>query len=160
MLLPYTSLTYYGPGCSALVGADSLGSVTADIKAKARAAADLAGSGVVTLAKATRLKNRPCTISGQGLITQALPKARARALATIKVNSLSQDDVTGAVLEAVVEGGLSLKQVLRLLLAHAAGDATGLESGSPEFKSQDGSKTRIGGSYAAGTRTVTALDGS
>lgn len=150
----------YGPAMGAMLSNDSIGTVAGDVSATARATGTLSGQGLVTNAKATRLRNQPCTITAQGLMTQALPKAAARVAAVIKVNELSQDDVTGAVLEAVVEGGLSLKQVLRLLLAHAAGDATGLESGSPEFKSQDGSKTRIGGSYAAGTRTVTALDGS
>lgn len=75
------------------------------------------------------------------------------------VSELSQDDVTGAVLEAPIEGDLTLKQALRILLAHAAGDATGLD-GNPAFKSLDGSKTRVGGTIASGTRTITTLDGT
>jgi hypothetical protein len=56
--------------------------------------------------------NRPATLAGVGAVTNALPKGRARPTATIKVNALSQDDVTGAVLEAFVEPGLTLKQAL------------------------------------------------
>ena len=77
----------------------------------------------------------------------------------VKIGELSQDDVTGAVLEAPIEGGLSLKQTLRLLLAHAAGDATGLDGGSIAFKSVDGSVTRVAGTISGGNRTITALDG-
>lgn len=114
----------------------------------------------MTNAKATRLKNSPCTMNGQGLVTQALPKAAARVAALIKVNELSQDDVTGAVLEAKVEGSLSLKEAIRLLLAVAAGDASGLEGSNPVFKSQDGTKNRIEATYAAGERDITSLDAS
>lgn len=160
MLLPYTTLTYYGEGAAACAPADAVGVVSAGIRCYGRPTSTVTAFGVVSNAKATTLKNSPATLTGQGLMTNALPKARARVLSVIKVNELSQDDVTGAVLEAKVEGSLSLKEALRILLAHAAGDATGLESGSPVFKSQDGTKTRISGTYVAGTRTVETVDGS
>lgn len=160
MLLPYTTLTYYGEGAAACFPADAVGVVAADIKGFGKSTSTATAAGIVSNAKATTLKNSPATLTGQGLMTGALPKARARVLSIIKVNELSQDDVTGAVLEAKVEGSLSLKEALRILLAHAAGDATGLESGSPAFKSQDGTKTRIGGTYSAGTRTVNTIDAS
>ena len=60
---------------------------------------------------------------------------------------------------APVEGTLSLKQAIRLLLAHAAGNATGLDS-NPAFKSLDGSKTRVAGTISGGTRTITTRDGA
>lgn len=151
---------WFGPAAGAMRVNDNIGTVTAGIKGQVRASGTLSGQGLVTNAKATRLRNSPCTITAQGLMTQALPKAAARVAAVIKVNELSQDDVTGAVLEAKVEGSLSLKEILRILLAHAAGDASGLESGTSVFKSQDGTTDRIVGTYAAGTRNVTAVDGS
>jgi hypothetical protein len=161
MLLPYTTLTYYGEGAAASFPADAIGVLSADIQGLSKAQSTITAQGIVSNAKATRLKNSPATLTGQGLITNALPKARARVLSTIKVNELSQDDVTGAVLEAKVEGGLSLKQALRILLAHAAGNATGLEGSTPVFKSAvDNTKTRIAGTYTSGTRTVSTLDGS
>jgi hypothetical protein len=111
MLLPYTTLTYYGEAAAASVAVGT-GSSVADIKAWAEPAATTSGVGSVPLAKPTRLVNRPATITGIGAVTNALPKGRARPSATIKVNTLSQDDVTGAVLEAFVEPGLTLKQAL------------------------------------------------
>lgn len=161
MLLPYTTLTYYGEGAAASFPADAVGVLSADIGAYGKARSTVLATATMPQAHVTGLKNSPATLSGQGLVTQALPKARANPAATIKVNSLSQDDVTGAVLEATVEGGLSLKQALRILLAHAAGNATGLEGSNPVFKSAvDNTKTRIAGTYTSGTRTVSTLDGS
>lgn len=64
-----------------------------------------------------------------------------------------------AVAEKVVEGSLTLEQILRVLLAHAAGSATGLD-GSAVFKSQDGTTDRITGTINGGSRTITSVDGS
>lgn len=64
-----------------------------------------------------------------------------------------------AVAERVVEGTLTLEQVLRVLLAHAAGNATGLD-GSAVFKAQDGTTSRIVGTINGGTRTISSVDGS
>jgi hypothetical protein len=111
MLLPYTTLTYYGPAAGAGV-LDGAATAAGDIKAWAEPAATTSGGASITLAKPTRLVNRPATLAGVGAVTNALPKGRARPTATIKVNALSQDDVTGAVLEAFVEPGLTLKQAL------------------------------------------------
>ncbi len=148
----------YGPAAGAMV-TQGAGSTEAGIEAFGRANSTSAvGVGSVPFAKATRLVNAPATINGAGSMPQALPKARARAASVIRVNALSQDDVTGAVLEAPVEGGLSLKSAIRLLLAHAAGDATGLESSSIAFKSQDGTKTRISGTVTGGNRSIDAID--
>jgi hypothetical protein len=158
MLLPYTTLTYYGGAAGAMVTAGA-GAIEAEIKAQARAGSVSAlGVGSMPFAKGTRLVNSPMVVSGSGTMPQALPKARARAASVIRVNALSQDDVTGAVLEAPVEGGLSLKSAIRLLLAHAAGDATGLESSSIAFKSQDGTKTRISGTVTGGNRSIDSID--
>jgi hypothetical protein len=60
----------------------------------------------------------------------------------------------------VIESGLTAAEVLRLIAAALAGDAEGLENGSPVFKSLDGTKDRITGTYSGGVRTVTALDGT
>jgi hypothetical protein len=58
----------------------------------------------------------------------------------------------------VIESGLTAAEVLRLIAATLAGNATGLESGAPVFKSLDGTKDRITATYAGGTRTVTDRD--
>ena len=60
----------------------------------------------------------------------------------------------------IIESGYTAAEILRLIVAHAAGAASGLESGTPQFKSLDGTKTRIDGTYAAGERGITDLDPS
>lgn len=57
-----------------------------------------------------------------------------------------------------VEGTLTLRDVQRILLAVAAGNATGLEGSSMVFKSQDGTKDRVEATYTTGDRTVTSID--
>lgn len=158
-LSSWFGLHWYGPAAGACVVA---GQASTDIAIKAfgRANQVTTGAGFMPVADGTRLVNSPAVITGTGAMVQALPKARARAGTVIKIGALSQDDVTGAVLEAQVEGGLTLSQVLRILLAHAAGNATGLESSSVAFKSLDGSKDRIAGTISGGSRTVTTRDGS
>ena len=157
-LASFYSLQWFGPGAGAMVTAGA-GAVVGGVKATARAGSVSAlGAGSMPRAKGTRLVNSPMVVSGSGTMPRALPKARARAASVIRVNALSQDDVTGAVLEAPVEGGLSLKSAIRLLLAHAAGDATGLESSSIAFKSQDGTKTRISGTVTGGNRSIDSID--
>lgn len=67
--------------------------------------------------------------------------------------------IAAAIATRVAEGSLTWEHILRVLLAHAAGDATGLTT-SPVFKSQDGLTDRIVGTISGGTRTVTSVDGS
>jgi len=74
--------------------------------------------------------------------------------------ALSPEGLAAAVWERIIESGFSAEQVLRIVAAQAAGDATGLEGPSAVFKSLDGTKNRIVGTYSAGTRNVTAVDGS
>lgn len=67
-------------------------------------------------------------------------------------------DNAAATIAALIEGGLTLQDVLRIVLAVTSGDATGLEGASMAFKSVDGTKDRVLATYATGTRNVTALD--
>lgn len=160
MLLPYTTLTYYGPCAAAMVGAAGVGVVNARPVMSVRAGASIAGIGTATTLRPYRGRAFGIHASGAGSM-QSQPRKRIRPALSVSIGgSLTQDDVTGAVLESKVEGDLTLKQALRILLSHAAGDATGLEGPNPVFKSLDGTKTRIAGMYASGARTVTTLDGS
>lgn len=58
----------------------------------------------------------------------------------------------------VIESGYTAAEILRLLAAVAQGDASGLESGAPVFKSIDGATDRVTATYSGGTRTVTGRD--
>jgi hypothetical protein len=160
MLLPYTTLTYYGPAAAALVAPPGVGDMPqATPHQLMRASAHVLGTGDAPLLRPYRGRAFALTVLAQGLLHLATPHQRMRGALRVLVSSLSQDDVTGAVLEAPVEGTLTLKQVLRLLLAQAAGNATGLD-GNPAFKSLDGSKTRVAGTLSGGTRTITTRDGT
>lgn len=154
----FANFHVYGPAQSAgvVVGA---GEAIPSASATARMGEVAQGTGSVPLAKPTRLRNSPMITSGAGAMVQALPKARARPAMLVKIGALSQDDVTGAVLEAPVEGEVTLKQALRLVLAYVAGNATGLD-GNPVFRSLDGTKDRIAGTITGGSRTVTTVDPS
>lgn len=72
---------------------------------------------------------------------------------------LSPQNLAAAVWGTIIEAGFSAEQIFRILAAHAAGAATGLESANPQFTGLDGTTVRIDGSYSAGTRTIDALDG-
>jgi hypothetical protein len=72
---------------------------------------------------------------------------------------LSPQGLADAVWSQAIEAGLTAEEIIRLLAAHAAGNATGLDA-NPAFKSLDGSKTRIAGTLAAGSRTITTRDGA
>lgn len=72
---------------------------------------------------------------------------------------LSPQSLAAAVWERVIEAGYTAEQIVRIIAAHAAGAATGLEGANPQFTGLDGSTVRIDGSYSAGTRTIDALDG-
>jgi hypothetical protein len=66
-----------------------------------------------------------------------------------------------ALLAAVYEGAETIQTCLRLLRAKAAGVVTGQDLGVPQFKSADGTKTRITGTLDAdGNRSGVAVDGT
>lgn len=71
---------------------------------------------------------------------------------------LTTTGIANAVWQKVIESGYTAEQIVRLLAAFAAGDATGLEGGNPQFTGLDGSTLRIDGSYSAGNRTIDALN--
>lgn len=138
------------------------GTITdANLQAFLSALADLSGSGGISDAEASGLGAILAAISGSGTAAASVLTALGELDADITITGagLSTANVGTAVWTYLIEGGLTAEQIQRVLLAFAAGDATGLEDGSPSFKAQDGSTTRIDGTYAAGTRTVTTVNG-
>jgi hypothetical protein len=89
-------------------------------------------------------------------------KGRGRIAAVGKIGVITQDDVTGAVLEAKVEGNYTLKEALRLLLAVAAGktDITDLGGGAATVKFRDvnDTKDRVTASMTGSERTSVTKD--
>lgn len=78
---------------------------------------------------------------------------------TVDTSVLTSDTVAAAVWARGIEAGFSAEALLRILAAHAAGAASGLEGASTQFVGLDGTTVRIDGAYAAGTRSINALDG-
>ncbi len=69
--------------------------------------------------------------------------------------------IADAVLASVIEGGLSLADVMRILLAADGGDVSGAATTEVTIIAADGSKTRIIATVDVdGNRTVTTLDGT
>lgn len=74
--------------------------------------------------------------------------------------TLSPENLAIAVWTRAIEAGFTAEEMLRIIAAHAAGAATGLEGANPQFTGIDGTTLRIDGTYSSGTRTIDALDGS
>jgi hypothetical protein len=154
-LASWFSLQWYGPCAAAMVAEPGVGYLhLGEPHQNVRAALDVSGVGDAPLLRPYRMRNAAFTVDAAGTLHFAEPHKIMRAGLQVLVSELSADDVTGAVLESFVEGTLTLKQAIRLLLAHAAGDATGLD-GNPAFKSMDGATTRLAGTISAGSRTIT-----
>lgn len=155
------TLQWYGPAASASVTQASA-SITPGINGQARAEGSSAATSVISLAQATRLKNSPANIAASAAVTSALPKGRARPTALIEVNKLSQDDVTGAVLEAQVEPGITLREALRVVLSVAAGktDITpdGLGGATVVFRDVNDTRDTVTAVMTGSERTSITLD--
>lgn len=150
------------------------GNITAAAAGLAAMTANLTGAGSMN-ANNTALADITASIVGYGEATsQGIRDAVWSAIASefnaagsmgAKLNTASSGGVdTGALADAVwakvIEAGYTADQILRLLAAHAAGAATGLDGANPQFVGLDGTTVRIDGTLAAGTRTIDALDGS
>jgi hypothetical protein len=100
--------------------------------------------------------------------TELSPQSLADAVWSALANAYTASGTMGELLNSAgsaadpllgtVEGTLTLRDVQRILLAVAAGDATGLEGSAMVFKSRDGTKNRIEATYSSGDRTVDTLD--
>jgi hypothetical protein len=73
---------------------------------------------------------------------------------------LSPQSLASAVWTYALEAGYTTEEVIRIIAAHAAGGATGLEGANPQFTGLDGTTVRIDGTYSAGNRTIDALNGA
>jgi len=160
---------------------------SANLQAFLAAVADLTGSGTVA-APLTGLGELLGSLSGSGNASSTLTAiGELIAAITVTGTGLSTANVGEAVWAAlaasnnasgtmgeklndagsasnpwteVIEAGFTAAEILRILAAHAAGAATGLEGANPQFLGLDGTTTRIDGTYSAGTRTIDSLDGT
>jgi hypothetical protein len=98
------------------------------------------------------------TAGGGGATAAEIWTYGTRTLTTAFPDVPTAEENAAATVAALIEGGLSLRDVLRIVLSVTAGDATGLEGATMKFKSLDGTKNRVEATYTAGDRTVTARD--
>lgn len=133
------------------------------ITATGNAVATLNGTGSASLAfDATAIKgalawgDSAASFSISGTLT---PYATGSMIGSTEFGGdLTEGSIATAVWTRIIEAGYSAEGIMRLLAAHAAGSATGLEGADPQFVGLDGVTTRINGTYSAGTRTIDALD--
>jgi hypothetical protein len=89
----------------------------------------------------------------------AIPFAIGHMVAsTVDDSALTPAAIAAAVWAEIVESGYSASDILRILAAVAAGDATDLD-GNPSFTGLDGTTTRVAGTISGGDRTITSIDG-
>jgi hypothetical protein len=119
----------------------------------------LTGSGGLTAAL-TAFASMGASLSGTST-TSLVPYATGSLAAAITGDAtLSPNSLAAAVWQRAIEAGFTAEQILRIIAAHSAGAATGLEGANPQFTGLDGTTVRIDGAYSAGTRTIDVLDGS
>jgi hypothetical protein len=86
---------------------------------------------------------------------------QAQGISTSGSTAPTAAEVAAAVLQSSVEGGVTLEQALRIMLAPLAGRATGIGTGTENYLSQDGAKPRVTATFdAAGNRTSVTVDGT
>ena len=105
------------------------------------------------------------TAWGSGAITSGAFAAGAINAAAIATGAIDADalaaDAVDEILDEVVEGSLTLRQVLRIVLAALAGKSTGGGSGTINFRDQADSKNRIAATVNVNRdRTAVTVDGS
>ncbi len=148
-----------GDGTATLTGAGGLSMIV-----------PVSGAAIATLTAAANLKGNLSLSGDITPFTELSPQNLAAAVWAAVATDSNDPGTMGEKLNdagsasnpwtEVIESGLTAAEVLRLIASALAGDAEGLENGSPVFKSLDGTKDRITGTYAGGVRTVTALDGT
>ena len=159
-LASWASLHFNGPAAAAMV---TSAVVTSDISLRGAARANSVTTAAATapLLKATRLRNSPVFASGAGSMVAATPKARGRLGMVSRVNALSQDDVTGAVLESEIEPGMTLRQALRIVTAAMAGKVSGAAGTTVTIRDVNDTTNRIVATVDAnGNRSAVTLDAS
>lgn len=157
-----SSITITGTCAGGLI-VGATGTATISIDGTAAIVATLNATGAVTISIDGNVAlGAEASITGTGTITldgHADAMAVGYMTGTTEEAGLTPSGIARAVWQQIIEAGFSAEEIVRLLAAHAAGSATGLEGSNPQFTGLDGITVRIDGTYAAGTRTIDALNG-
>jgi hypothetical protein len=146
---------------AALTGSATL---SADILGKLEAAAALAGSGDITAALGA-LAGLAAGLTGTGTSTaDATAKAFLSSDIVVTGDILSTANIGDAVWARVIESGITAEEVVRILLAVAAGksEVTDLGGGAATvvFRDQADALDRVTATMASSDRTAVVIDAS
>lgn len=143
-----------------LIGSSDL---AAAINGQGEMAASATGAASVSVAAygLTALKQAAAALTGSATVAAGI-NGRGQMEAEINVSQLTDSDVNGAVLDALIEDGMTVKQALRLLLAVAVGKTTitDLGGGSAEvvFRDVNDTKDRVTASMTGSERSSVDVD--
>lgn len=158
-LASWSALHWYGPGAGSMVGSGSASATALQLSGLGSMSA-YATATATGYAKATRLRNSPMYATATATTLMGPMKARANMFMHGKVNELGQDDVTGAVLDAPVEGALTLRQLVRIMSAAVAGKVS-VSGNTVTFRDLNDSKDRmVSTTDSNGQRTAITVDGT
>lgn len=132
--------------------------LTAGINGLAEGAATVTGSASVSVAAygLTALRQAAANVTGSSSVAADI-NGLGNMASTINVSQLTSEDVNGAVLDALIEDGVTLKQALRLLMAIAAGK-TSIDGSTVTFRDINDTKDRAVGEMTGSERTDVTLD--
>lgn len=144
-----------GSGSATITISTNTPLLTASIGGTGQASIVVSVNAPILGAKASLSGSSTMTISGT-----MQPYAIGKMTGTTEEAGLTPSGIANAVWQKVIEAGFSAEEIIRILAAQAAGDATGLEGANPQFIGLDGVTVRIDGNYVAGVRTIDSLNGA
>jgi hypothetical protein len=152
---------WYGEASLAVV-MSGVGAASGTAGGTAGLTASLAGAGALS-ASMLRMRNMNITAAGSGVLAGTLAGAAALRC-TISIGSRpTADDVAQAVLNSFkVEGGMGVSDVLRVLLAVAAGktDISGTGPTIVTFRNLADTKDRVRAAMTGSERGSVTVDGA
>lgn len=150
------TLQYYGPCAAAIVvEGGSSGVELLAPKIKLRAALDVISVGIIEKMRPVKLFGSPLSVTGLGIIEFLQPRLRLRMALDVKIGTLTQDDVTGAVLDTPIEGNYTLRQLLRLMSSVLVGKVSGANTNTEVFRDINDTVNRVTSTVDEnGNRTV------
>lgn len=137
-------------------GAIDASAIAADAIGASELAADAVTEIQNGLATASALTTVNTVVDAIKLVTDALPDSGALTSIAQEASLITADDVW----DEVVEGSLTARQIVRIVLAVLAGKITNANTSTNSFRDVADSKNRVVATVGATGRTAVTLDGS
>jgi C-terminal processing protease CtpA/Prc len=161
-LAPFFNLMWYGSASAAMSVEVAMPTNQLSMKQNKRMSLDVAVVLPAAYLYAQRGKNGLLNVQIVAQIHTLIMQKRLKAVLDVAINKLSQDDVTGAVLDVEIEPGISLRSAMKLLLAINAGKTsiTDVGGGNVEvvFRNILDTKDTLTATTNGGQRTSIDLD--